>query len=395
MTQQIAIIPQPVHCELKSGAFRWTAETAVTTDSANVENGSYLRGLTSPASAATTSVNNLSTSIHLTLGGDETHLGSEGYELSVSKERITITALTTTGVFYGIQTLRQLLPVGQAAGEIPCLAIEDKPRFPWRGFMLDEGRHFQGKETVLRLLDAMALLKLNTFLQDILDEVMDLFPGPYIHIGGDEAPRARWKRCPDCQGRIAQEGLADEHDLQLYLTNRIAQYLAENGRTLVGWNEILNDKLVPSAIAQYWLRNRKGMIAAIENGRRAILSPNWHYYLDYSYSLTALSKTYNHEPLFNELSDDAVKNVLGIESPLWTEFVPARERLGYQTFPRLTAVAESAWSPPEQKDLQSFRQRLPHFLIHLDQIGLGYAPLSEIEPSKIKQKLGIFTFMRP
>ena len=208
-------------------------------------------------------------------------------------------------------------------------------------------------------------------------------------------PVLRWQTCPDCQKRIADEQLSGEHGLQLYLTNRMAQFLAENGRSLIGWNEILNDDLEASAIAQYWIRNRKGMVAALEKGRSVIMSPNWYTYLDYTYSLTPLSKTYNHDPIFSELSPGGAQNVLGIEAPLWTEFVPTAERMGYQAFPRLPAVAETAWTPKEKKNLDDFSQRLPNFLKRLDEIGLSYAPLEDVEPSWLKQKLGIFTMLRP
>jgi len=505
----LSIIPRPASIERMAGEFLLTPQTAVITDEANAANSRYLQTQLALAEDGD------GLAIHLSLDTSLVALGDEGYRLAVADDGVQITAATPSGVFYGIQTLRQLLPVGQTGGTIPCLRIEDKPRFSWRGFMLDEGRHFQGKASVLRLLDTMALLKLNifhwhltedqgwrieikqyprltevgsqrdgtaqgmidmarnkhngvphggfytqdevrevvayaaerhitvvpeiempghssaalasypelgctggpytvptrfgifkdvycvgkdgtlAFLQNVLDEVMALFPSPYIHIGGDEAPRARWKTCPHCQQRIAENNLGDTHGLQLYLTNHMARYLAENGRSLIGWNEILNDDLDPSAIAQYWVRNKKGMIAAIENGRRTIMSPNWTTYLDYSYSLTSLSKCYNHDPLFPELSADGAKHVLGIEAPLWTEFVPTAERMGYQAFPRLTAVAEIAWTPTEQKELADFHQRLPEFLKRLEEIGLTYAPLTDVEPSWLKQKLGIFSMLRP
>jgi hexosaminidase len=509
----LLLIPKPAAIERRPGSFAFDHKAAVMTDAANEANGRYLltRLRLQPGDGEPT--------IHLAIDDELSALGPEGYRLEVTPQMIHISAGEPAGVFYGIQTLAQLLTAEKnaaaAAMAIPCLFIEDRPRFRWRGFMLDEGRHFQGKETVMRLLEAMAQLKLNifhwhltedqgwrleikkyprltaigarregtaqgwldtlrdkhdgrphsgfysqeevrqivafaaerhitvvpeiempghanaalaaypefscsggpftvptrfgifkdvycpgkeatfTYLQDVLDEVMALFPGPYIHIGGDEAPRARWEKCPDCQRRIAQEGLADEHELQLYLTNSMDAYLEKTGRTLVGWNEILNDDLDASAVAQYWLRNRQEMIAAIKNGRQAIISTTWHYYLDYGYSLTSLSKSYNHEPVFAELSPSEAQNVLGIESPLWTEFVPTPQRLGYQAFPRLAAVAESAWTPAAGKDLVDFRKRLPGFLRQLDQIGLGYAPEADIEPAKIKQKLGFLSIIRP
>jgi hexosaminidase len=318
-----------------------------------------------------------------------------------------VEASTPMGILYSIQSLRQLLPVEtekhrlvQTDRRIAYLAITDQPRFSWRGFMLDEGRHFQGKETVLLTLDLMALQKLNimhwhltddqgwrieikayprlteigsyrpgtsqsmlgpkhnaiphhgfyiqnevreivayaaerhitivpeieipghstaalasypelsctggpfevathfgifpdiycagkaatfTFLQNVLTEVLDLFPSPYIHIGGDEAPKKHWKDCPDCQNRIREVGLKDGHTLQIWFTNRIATYLDSQGRRAVGWNEILQDGLSINILVQYWIRNRRKLIEAIQIGKRAaIMSSYIDTYLDHA-----------------------------------------------------------------------------------------------------------------
>ncbi len=224
---------------------------------------------------------------------------------------------------------------------------------------------------------------------------MALFPSQFIHIGGDEAPKQRWKACPACQRRIRQVGLKDEHALQMYFTNRIASYLAAHGRRLVGWNEILKQGLEASAVPQYWIRNRRALIEAIRDGRQAIISSYLYAYLDHSYSLTPLSKAYHFEPVFPELDEQASRNILGIEALMWTEFVPNQARLDYQTYPRLTAFAETGWTPKEKKDFRDFQQRLAFFLRRLDEFGVGYARGKDVEPSWLRQMLGIFTIAQP
>jgi hexosaminidase len=424
---------------------------------------------------------------------------------------VTIAAPGTAGVFYGIQSLRQLLPieieerrlVPGISWNIPCLEITDAPRFAWRGFMLDEGRHFQGKEAILRILGLMALQKLNifhwhltddqgwrieikkyprltaigshrpgtrngytggkhngvphggfytqaeireivayatkrhitivpevempghalaalasypelscsggpfevathfgifpdifcagkeatfTFLQDILDELMEIFPSLYVHIGGDEAPKKRWKDCLDCQRRIQEEHLKDEHALQVYFTNRISAYLESKGRHAVGWNEILQDGLAESAVVQFWARGRKRLLEAIRSDQRAtVMSPCISTYLDYPYKLIPLSRVYRFKPVPAGLSEAATTAILGVESPLWTERVPSRARLDYQVFPRLTALAETGWTPRHRKSLPDFRRRLERFLVRLDKLGVGHALLKEAEPFRVRQ----------
>lgn len=511
---QVSIIPRPVLVQHEQGYFTWTAQTTIKADDLNQQNQSYLQQITGLAGQA-----NDETVIQLTCDSDLTHPGSEGYRLEITAQSIQIIGATVTGVFYGIQSLRQLLPVDIATNpaancQIPCQVIEDYPRFSWRGFMLDEGRHFHGKETVLRLLDVMALLKLNifhwhltedqgwrieikqyprltdigahrrgtaqnlldvirnkhdgvphsgyytqadiqeivayaaarhitvvpeiempghakaalaaypeyscmggpfevntrfgispdiycagkeetfTFLQNILDEVLALFPGPYIHIGGDEAPHKRWKKCPDCQQRMADEGLHTERELQTYMTNRMAHYLATNNRQLVGWNEALDEKLHPDAIIQYWMRNKKGVIEAIRQGRQVVISSFLVHYLDHAYSLTSLRKIYDTEPVFKELDEQAAQNVIGVEAPLWSEWVPNRARLDYQAFPRLVALAEIAWTQSAHKSYADFRGRWAVFRKHFDALDIRYAPDTDVEPSRLKQLFGIFTILQ-
>ncbi len=528
-TSRMPIIPLPSHIETRSGVFQLNAATVIQADPPNRWNADFLHGLLSPSTGfplpvqAFDAVGN--NSICLRLDPRLQTLGTEGYRLEVSSGAVIVEAPETAGVFYGLQSLRQLLPVDvetrrPVSGvnwQAACQVITDSPRFSWRGFMLDEGRHFQGRETVLRTLDLMALQKLNvfhwhltedegwrieirkypkltgvgswrlgtrygvggrghdgipyggfytqaeirevvayaaqrhitvvpevempghalaalaaypelsctggpfevgthfgiypdilcagreatfTFLAGLLDEVLELFPSPTIHIGGDEAPKKRWKACPACQRRIREEQLPDEHALQVYFTNRIAAYLDSKGRRAMGWNEILQPGLVPSAVVQFWVRGRAQMLQALRNDRRpTIMSAYPVAYLDQAYSLTPLSRTYRYEPVPQELSEkgdkDQAPSILGLEFPLWTEWVPGQLRLDYQAYPRLTAMAETAWTSKDRKDLADFRRRLSGFLGRLDRLGVRHASMEEAEPARIRQLFGIFTIARP
>jgi hexosaminidase len=231
------------------------------------------------------------------------------------------------------------------------------------------------------------------FLGNVLDEVVDLFDAPWIHIGGDEAPKARWKRCPRCQRRIREQGLAGEDQLQVYFTNRIAAHLQRRGRTAIGWNQILGPGLAEGPILQYWIGNRKRMAKAVHGGRQVIISPFLRAYLDHSYTLTPLSAAYRFEPVLPALAGGPVGCVLGVEGLLWTEFVRNRARLDYQTYPRLTALAEVGWSPAEGKDYGDFRLRLARFAERLDALGVQYARGRDAEPSWLKRLFGPLTVL--
>ena len=517
------LLPLPVKVKRLPGEFELNANTVIYTDEANRGNAAILHKLLAPATGfplPILSEPGAAQGISLRLDPSLGRLVHEGYRLQITPQAVRLEAPTTAGVFYALQTLRQMFPASIEGGELvagelwrlPAVEIEDWPRFAWRGFMLDEGRHFQGKETVLQILDLMALHKLNIFhwhltedqgwriqinayprltevgawragtsrgftgrhdgvphggfytqeeirqvvahaaerhiivvpeielpghslaalaaypelsctggpfevathfgvyadvycagkeavfgfLQTVLDEVLDLFPSPFIHIGGDEVPKKRWKACPDCQRRKQEENLKDEHALQVYFTNRVIDYLSSRGRRVVGWNQILDDGLSENAIIQYWLGSRKALIRAIRSDqRREIMSSYLDTYLDHSYSLLPLSRAYGYEPEPAELTAGEVIHILGLEFPLWGEFVRSRARLDYQATPRLCAMAETAWTPKERKDLASFRQRLAPFLQRLEALGVGYAPLEEAEPSWLKQRLGLFTIPVP
>jgi hexosaminidase len=521
----MSIIPLPAQIETKTGFFHFKSQTCILADSPNQWNAGYLQKLLSiPIGipfhyhSEVSATENL---IQLHLDPSLSSLGAEGYRLEITVSAVKIEALETAGIFYGIQSLRQLLPasvesdhlVENVDWSIPCQVIIDRPRFSWRGFMLDEGRHFQGIQTILQTLDLMALQKLNifhwhltddqgwrieikkyprltgvgstrpgtsksilgkkhdgrphggfytqeqicevvsfaaerhitvvpeieipghctaalaaypeysctggpfevathfgiypdiycpgneatiSFLQDVLNEILDLFPSRYIHIGGDEAPKIRWKKCPRCQERIRLEGLKDEDALQVYFTNRILVYLASKGRYGIGWNEILHEGLIEGALAQYWVGNRKELLEALNSGKhRVIMSSYLDTYLDHGYNLTPLSRAYQYEPVPAGINEQAAGSVIGIEPPLWTEWVPTKARFDYQVFPRLAVLSESAWTPKECKDLADFRLRLDKFMLRLDCLGIQHAPLEAVEPSFLKRLFGIFTIALP
>jgi len=364
------------------------------------------------------------------------------------------------GLVYGSQTVRQLL----ASRPIPLLRLVDRPRFPWRGLMLDEARHFFGKEFIKQLIDLLVLHKLNifhwhlcddqgwrieiksrprltevgawreangrryggfytqadireivtyaqnrfvtvvpeiempghttaalaaypelsctggpfaaatgwgifhdvlcagndatfAFLEKVLGEVLELFPSKFIHIGGDECPKTRWKTCPRCQRRIRDERLNDEHELQSYFIRRIEKFLNANGRRLIGWDEILEGGLAPNATVMSW-RGMSGAVAAARAGHDVVASPTSHCYLDYSYERTSVEKAYSFNPIPAELTDEQHKHILGVQGNMWTELTPTVADVERQIWPRLCALAEVAWSPAGQRDFADFSARL-------------------------------------
>jgi hexosaminidase len=220
------------------------------------------------------------------------------------------------------------------------------------------------------------------FLEDVLDEVMDMFPSEYIHVGGDECPKTRWQHCPLCQARIRKEGLKDEHELQSWFITRMEKYINAHGKKLIGWDEILEGGLAPEATVMSW-RGVTGGIAAAKMGHDVIMTPSTYVYLDYYQSepqgeplaiggYLPLEKVYSYEPLPQELDAEEQKHILGLQGNVWTEYIPTAEHLEYMAFPRAFAVAETGWTPAMKKDFEEFLARFAILRERYDLMNLNY-----------------------
>ena len=225
-----------------------------------------------------------------------------------------------------------------------------------------------------------------TFLQDVLTEVMEVFPSKYIHIGGDEAPKDRWKKSAVAQNLIRQHNLKDEHGLQSYFIQRIEKFVNAKGRSIIGWDEILEGGLAPNATVMSW-RGEEGGIAAAQQNHDVIMTPNTFMYLDYYQTpekrkvepvaiggLLPLEKVYSYNPIPASLTPQEAKHILGVQANLWSEYIGTYDHLEHMTFPRACAMAEVGWTALEQKDYRDFKNRLTHQVKHLDKLQVKFAP---------------------
>lgn len=221
------------------------------------------------------------------------------------------------------------------------------------------------------------------FLENVLTEVMELFPSKYIHIGGDEAPKARWKTCPKCQKRIKEEGLEDEHELQSYFIGRIEKFLNAHGRQIIGWDEILEGGLAPNATVMSW-RGIEGGVEAARQGHDVIMTPNGQLYLDHYQSkspgepvaiggYTTVKDVYEYEPVPDELNEQQAGHVLGAQGNVWTEYMKTPEHVEYMVYPRAIALSEIVWTKASLKDYAGFTARLKHHLPLLEVRNVHYA----------------------
>jgi hexosaminidase len=221
-----------------------------------------------------------------------------------------------------------------------------------------------------------------TFLQDVLDEVIPLFPAAYVHVGGDECPKTRWKTCPKCQKRIKDNNLKDEHELQSYFIHRMEKYVNSKGKKMIGWDEILEGGLAPNATVMSW-RGEKGGIEAAKQDHDVIMTPTTYVYLDYSQSkkedsLTiggyiSVQKIYSYEPFPSVLSANQKKHIIGAQANVWTEYMSNPRKVEYMIFPRLTALSEVLWSPAASKNWNDFEKRLTAQFKRYDLWKVGYS----------------------
>ncbi|MDE3066619.1 MAG: beta-N-acetylhexosaminidase [Verrucomicrobiota bacterium] len=525
-----ALIPQPQKLELGAGEFHLSPDTKILANLASLGTARQLAARLRPSTGyplkvhvkfvSDTAADN---AILLTTRNASTNLGPEGYELTVATNSVVIRAPTQAGLFYGTQTLRQLLPpeifssnrVADVDWRVPCARIEDWPRFKWRGLMLDVSRHFYTKAEVEKILDLMALCKLNRFhwhltdnqgwrisikkyprltqigawrkesslarppaagksnvhpawagpaadkfgpdgryggfytrkdirdvvayaaarhimvvpeiempghsvaalaaypqfscsggpyntnvragvgdgiydpanpgtfkfLEGVLTEVFRLFPGQYVHIGGDEVRKEYWVQSPDCQALMKREGFTNADQLQSYFVKRIGKFVNAHGRTLIGWSEIIKGGLAPNAVVMDWIGG--GREAASE-GHDAVMTPTGYCYLNYYQSpdhstqpfaagkYTSLRKVYSFEPIPEGLPPQDDPHILGAQANLWTEWIASLPHAEYMLFPRLCALAEVVWSPKDSRDWTDFQRRLVVDERRLDELDVNY-----------------------
>ena len=525
------IIPRPLKMEPLKGQFLVNENTKIVGDPSLANEGGFLAEMLSAATGHPIVFSSDGAQGNIILKLDDAIKNDEGYTLEVAYETITISGKTATGVFYGIETLRQLMPAKIEAKDgslkeftIPAVNMADSPRYTYRGMHLDVGRHFFPVDFIKEYIDLIAMHKMNTFhwhltedqgwrieikkypklteigskrygtivghypgtandekeyggfytqeevkevvayaserhvtiipeielpghssaaiaafpslscfpneltavtkdmmsekgkevqaagtpkivqetwgvfndvfcagkddtftfLQNVLDEIMPLFPSKYIHIGGDECPKSNWKRCPNCQARIKKEGLHDEHELQSYFIQRIEKYINSKGKHIIGWDEILEGGLAPNATVMSW-RGIEGGIEAAKQHHDVIMTPGHSCYFDHYQTAdkeneplaiggkTTVADVYAYEPTPKELSADEQKYILGAQGNVWTEYMSTPDYIEYMILPRMSALSEVVWSSKENKDWDNFVTRLPALARRFDALGLNYA----------------------
>ena len=533
--QRSAIIPLPKFLLEKTGSFTLSEKVYV------VYADNNLRELASYAIAGIKEMNGVQLQSRTGLWQQENaktmnliidttvKTNNEGYWLEVKSSQINIKANGTQGLFYGIQTLLQLLPQN-GNNKIPCVEITDEPRFTWRGMLFDNCRHMFSVAFIKKFIDQLAFHKLNklhlhltddqgwrieikkypklqeiaayrngtqfindkrgtdsiryggyytqeqikeivayassryvevipeiempghsvaaitaypylacntasfengkpfevrknwgvskdlycagndtvfTFLQDVLTEVMQLFPSKYIHIGGDEAPHDAWKKCHRCQKRIKAEGLKDEAALQSWFIRRIEKFINANGKHIIGWEEIMLGGVSQNATVQSWLGVESGLKAA-RQGNDVILSPYSHLYFDGYQAKDAiepraigywvpLDTVYVFEPIHPDLTGEEAKHILGAQANLWTEFIDSEAYFEYMVYPRIAALSEMVWTPKSKKNFTNFKVRLQMQYQRYAKQGLHFrVPTPEIFAGKVNaDSIRLITLINP
>ena len=297
---------------------------------------------------------------------------------------------TTYGGFYTQEDIKEIVAYAESRGitvvpeiEMPAHVMSAIAAYPelscfQKPIMVPSGGvwpitdiYCPGKETTFE------------FLENVLLEVMELFPSRYIHVGGDEATKTNWEKCPDCKKRIQEEGLENVEELQSYFIRRMERFLSSKGRTLLGWDEILEGGLAPGATVMSW-RGVKGGLEASEAGHDVVMTPNSHCYFDYYQGdqdaeplawggNLPLSKVYQFDPVVDGMSEEQAKHVLGGQANLWTEYVPTKAQAEYMTYPRLAALAEAVWSSKDNRNWDDFSNRVSSLFQRYGIMGVNYA----------------------
>jgi hexosaminidase len=501
----INVIPKPVKTSAINNKFSLNPKTVIVANNTNSFEVKFLKESIKQQTGlelTIKSAHRIGSRIHLILEPESQFPNKEAYQLNILGDRIAIYASTNQGLFYGIQTLLQLIPFTTNATEIKLdnLMMDDIPKFQWRGMHLDVSRHFFPKDFIKKYIDYLAMYKMNTFhwhltddqgwrieikkypkltevgawrngsmighytdqtfddiryggfytqeeikeivayakerhisvipeiempghalaalasypefsctggpfevgkswgvfddvfcpkdetftfLENILTEVMALFPSEYIHIGGDECPKVRWKSCPNCQKRIKDEDLKDEHELQSYFIQRIEKFVNSNGRKIIGWDEILEGGLAPNAAVMSW-RGTEGGITAAKQKHFVVMSPGSHCYFDHYQGepknepiafggYTNVEKVYSFNPIPKELSAEESKYILGAQANLWTEYINTPEHAEYMLFPRIAALSEVLWGTSNPNEYKVFETRLIQHFERYEKKGINYS----------------------
>jgi hexosaminidase len=512
----ISMIPLPVSIEQRDGSFLITPSTCVVAQGPAATEAAKLIDALTPAMGYRLKLVQDSSAAKgdIQLKSEpllQERLGQEGYELEATADAVVIRAAAPAGLSYGVQTLRELLPVTVFSKQkvdgvqwtVPCVHITDYPRFKWRGLLIDPARHFIPVQDVEQCIDVMALHKLNrlqihltddqgwrieikkypqlvrtgagmdfttiilggktdgrrpggfytqddirhlvryaaeryvtivpeiempahtgaaivsypqiglypqrlnalplekrwtahegvlaprpqtvAFMQDVLTEVLDLFPSRYIHIGGDEANIGHWKKSEEMQSLIRELKLKDEAELHSWFIRQMDAFLTSHGRQLVGWDEILQGGLAPGAVVMSW-RGEAGGITAAQAGHDVVMAPTSHTYFDYYQGPSQtepkaiggdlrLEKVYQYEPIPGAIHSDQARHVLGGQAQLWGEYIGNQKHRLYMTYPRAAALSEVLWSPRESRNYDLFLTRLSTHLARLKALEVNYRPL--------------------
>jgi hexosaminidase len=507
--QDYAIIPLPQKMETSNGVFVIDENTQIQASEELSQEAEFLADYIGEIAGITPAIKSdrdeVERSISLKISTDFDQ--DEAYNLKITHEKVVVEGASAKGVFYGIQTLKQLLPLKSklqnesAAISIPAVAISDAPAFNYRGMHLDVARHMFPVTFIKKYIDLIAIHKMNTFhwhltedqgwrieikqypklteigsirketmieknfdpykgdgeeyggyytqeevkdiveyaakrhvtvipeielpghsravlaaypelgnntgpyavatkwgvfdeilapkeetfkfLENVLTEVMELFPSEYIHIGGDEAPKTEWEKSAQAQEVIKREGLKDEHELQSYFIRRIEKFLNKNGRQIIGWDEILEGGLAPNATVMSW-RGNEGGIEAAKQKHNVVMTPNTHLYFDHYQANpeneplaiggnSTVEHVYSFDPVPEELSTEEAKYIMGAQANVWTEYMKDSDYVEYMILPRMTALSEVVWTYPEERNWEEFKSRLTEFKKHYDEMDLNYA----------------------
>ncbi len=482
-TTEISIIPLPKEVKQSKGEFKFNENTKIIiSDEQQRPIAKQLQQLFSNAASYNLDITTERTAQNTVAFTKVNDLPNEAYKLEVNKENISIKSSTYSGFFYGLSSLRQLLPNAIESDKkvntiwnVPCLTISDSPRFVWRGLMLDLSRHFFEKEYILQTIDRLSAWRVDrekdhwnarkpqqkgekatyggfltqedvkeivryasergvaiipeiempahvssaiaaypelscqdkpisvppggiwpitdiycagnervfSFLEDVLNEIIPLFPSKYIHIGGDEATKNNWEKCPKCKARMQKEGLKNVEQLQSYFIKRMERFISSKGKVLIGWDEILEGGLAPNATVMSW-RGVKGGLEASEQGHNVVMTPGTHCYFDHYQGnpdgeplaiggYTTLSKVYEFDPVVDTMSVEQAKHVLGGQANLWAEYIATPKQSEYMIFPRLLALSEVLWTPKEKLNKKEFLESTLRLMDRLDIMGVNYA----------------------